>query len=196
MHFKTTCSISCIAALIVISAFASTTQAGDPAFPGSHSLTQAQAGELLIAELKCAACHTSSTTSLLPMKTAPDLTHVGDRIAPDFLKRYLLSPATAHTGTMMPDVLASRPEAQRETIANALTHFLMAQSAHFEPQKLEIQKLEIQNSEAPQTYLMASCSIIPLDVLLATVRWKVSMPKSDQSNPKKTTSPTRPLPNH
>ncbi len=142
MHFKTTCSISCIAALIVISAFASTTQAGDPAFPGSHSLTQAQAGELLIAELKCAACHTSSTTSLLPMKTAPDLTHVGDRIAPDFLKRYLLSPATAHTGTMMPDVLASRPEAQKETIANALTHFLMAQSAHFEPQKLESQNSE------------------------------------------------------
>lgn len=101
---------------------------GDPAWPGHHPLTQVQAGEVLLAELRCAACHSGIQHGSLPQKMAPDLTAVGARISPDYLRRFLASPSTAHPGTTMPDVLASQPEAERDRIAEALTHFLVAQS--------------------------------------------------------------------
>jgi mono/diheme cytochrome c family protein len=102
--------------------------AGDPALPGNHPLTQSQAGDVLIAELRCAACHAGVQRGSLPEKTAPDLAEAGARITPDFLRRFLASPSSAHPGTTMPDVLAARPEDERDKIAEALTHFLVAQS--------------------------------------------------------------------
>ncbi len=102
--------------------------AGDPALPGHHPLTQSQAGEVLISELRCAACHSVVERGSLPEKAAPDLAAVGARISPEFLRRFLASPALAHPGTTMPDVLVSRPEAERNQIAEALTHFLISQS--------------------------------------------------------------------
>ena len=111
--------------LVIASSFAA---AADPALPGNHPLNQAQAGSLLISELRCAACHGGVERSSLPEKTAPDLTEAGARISPDYLRRYLASPSSAHPGTTMPDVLTSQPEAERDQIAEALTHFLIAQS--------------------------------------------------------------------
>ncbi len=100
--------------------------AGDPALPGHHPLTQSQAGSVLVAELRCAACHAGIERSSMPEKTAPDLTDVGTRLNADFLRRFLASPATAHPGTTMPDMLASYPERERPQVAEALTHFLVA----------------------------------------------------------------------
>lgn len=102
--------------------------AGDPALSGNHPLTQSQAGDLLISELRCAACHSGIQQTSLPEKTAPDLREAGSRIAPDYLRRFLASPVSVHPTTTMPDVLGSRPQAEREKIAEALTHFLVAQS--------------------------------------------------------------------
>jgi mono/diheme cytochrome c family protein len=102
--------------------------AGDPALPGFHPLTQAQAGEVLIAELRCGACHGGVQRGSLSEKAAPDLAEVGARIAPDYLRRFLASPSLVHPGTTMPDVLVSQPETEREKVADALTHFLVAQS--------------------------------------------------------------------
>ncbi|MBL8819820.1 MAG: hypothetical protein JNL58_27595 [Planctomyces sp.] len=102
--------------------------AGDPALPGNHPLTQAQAGSVLISELRCAACHNGFARSLVPEKTAPDLTDVGARISPNYMKRFLSSPSTVHPGTTMPDILVSQSETDKELIAEALTHFLIAQS--------------------------------------------------------------------
>jgi mono/diheme cytochrome c family protein len=108
--------------------------AGDPALPGHHPLTQVQVGEVLLAELRCGACHSGIEPGALPEKTAPDLTAVGTRISPDYLRRFLASPLSAHPGTTMPDVLASHPDAERDRIAEALTHFLVAQSKTGSPQ--------------------------------------------------------------
>lgn len=122
-------------------------ESGDPALPGNHPLTQAQAGSLLIAELRCAACHSGIPNSSVPEKTAPDLTDVGARISHEFLQRYLASPSSAHPGTTMPDMLASKPEAQRDGIAEALTHFLFAQSkGGFSAQTAE--KIDYQQGQA------------------------------------------------
>ncbi len=115
-----------ISALLVGTASA---ELGDPALPGHHPLTQAQAGSLLISELRCAACHGGVERGSVPDKIAPDLSEVGARVSPEYLRRYLASPLLAHPGTTMPDVLASsQPETDRDRIAEALTHFLVSQS--------------------------------------------------------------------
>ncbi|MBL8829183.1 MAG: hypothetical protein JNM18_19525 [Planctomycetaceae bacterium] len=101
---------------------------GHPALPGDHPLTAAQAGDVLLAELRCAACHQNASRGSLPEKAAPDLSAVGARVAPTYLRRFLASPATVHPGTTMPDVLTTRSADERERIATALTHFLVAQS--------------------------------------------------------------------
>jgi len=101
---------------------------GDPALAGRHPLSRSQAGEVLISELRCAACHDEAGDGALPEKTAPDLAEAGGRISPEYLRRFLASPSSAHPGTTMPDILASRPEADRKKIAEALTHFLAARA--------------------------------------------------------------------
>jgi len=102
--------------------------AGDPALPGHHPLTLSQAGSSLISELRCAACHSGIERGSLPEKAAPDLAEVGARISPKYLQRFLAAPSAAHLGTTMPDVMASHSEAERRRIAEALTHFPVAQS--------------------------------------------------------------------
>ena len=122
-----------ILSLIAFMIASSVAVAGDPAIPGHHPLSQAEAGSVLISELRCAACHEGIPPSPLPEKTAPDLSHVGTRITPDYLRRFLAAPATAHPGTTMPDMLVSKPESERQAIAEALTHFLVAQSKPVQP---------------------------------------------------------------
>ncbi len=94
----------------------------------SHPLSQPQVGQLLMSELRCAACHDGKDARLPLERTAPDLTDVGSRIAPEYLRKFLASPSAAHAGTTMPDMLAAEPPDRREAIAEALTHFLIAQS--------------------------------------------------------------------
>ncbi len=111
--------------------------AGDPALPGHHPLSQSQAGRVLIAELRCAACHSGIEVDTLPEKLAPDLAEAGARISPKYMRQFLESPSVAHPGTTMPDVLAARPESERPLIAEALTHFLVWQSKGSVSQKLD-----------------------------------------------------------
>ncbi len=122
-----------ISLLIAFIIAGSVAVAGDPAIPGHHPLSQSEAGSVLISELRCAACHEGIVRNSLPEKTAPDLSQVGTRITPDYLRRFLASPVAAHPGTTMPDMLASKPESERQAIAEALTHFLVAQSKSVQP---------------------------------------------------------------
>lgn len=112
-------------AIVITNAVAA---AGDPALPGHHPLTQAQAGSVLISELRCAACHGGIERGAVTEKAAPDLAEVGSRVSAEYMRRFLMAPTAAHPGTTMPDVLVSRPESERQAIAEALTHFLVAQS--------------------------------------------------------------------
>lgn len=82
----------------------------------------------MVAELRCAACHAGVEDGSVLSKSAPDLTTVGSRVSPDYMRRFLASPSAAHPGTTMPDVLASRSKEDRDRIAEALTHFLVSQS--------------------------------------------------------------------
>lgn len=91
-----------------------------------HPLTEPQAGELLVSELRCMACHTRKSSPPSLDRAAPLLADIGSRAAPDFLQRFIASPSTAHAGTTMPDLLLSESAEQRNKIAEAITHFLVA----------------------------------------------------------------------
>ncbi len=102
-----------------------------PVIPGLHGetpLSESQIGELLLGELRCLACHTRKRAALPLDRTAPDISDVGARVAPEFLRRFIASPSSSHSGTTMPDLLGAESEVQRHKIAEAITHFLVAQS--------------------------------------------------------------------
>lgn len=100
-----------------------------PGLSGKHPLTEAQVGQLLMVELRCFACHDPKDAPVPTERTAPDLSEVGSRVSPEYLQRFIASPSALHPGTTMPDLLASQPGDERKKIAEALTHFLIAQSS-------------------------------------------------------------------
>src|SRR4051812_48153965 len=79
-----------------------------------HPLSDPEMGELLLGELRCAACHSRRDAPRLVERTAPDLSDVGSRVAPDFLRRFIAAPSASHVGTTMPDLLASETEDRRD----------------------------------------------------------------------------------
>jgi mono/diheme cytochrome c family protein len=101
-----------------------------PGLDNKHPLSPRQVGDLLIGELRCVACHVREPGQGLAERAAPDLSDVGARVSPDFLRRFIASPSTVQKSTTMPDVLADQSPQRRSEIADALTHFLVAQSAH------------------------------------------------------------------
>ena len=107
-----------------------------PIIPGLHTdgLPPTTRGHILINELGCTNCHTSTANPLnLTAKTAPRLSAVGQRVRADYLRRFIATPHATKPGTTMPDVFAN-VEA-RDAHADAITHYLLSLSAdQFEPQ--------------------------------------------------------------
>ncbi len=115
-----------------------------PGLSNKHSLTEPEVGQLLIGELRCLACHTRKDAPPSLERSAPDLVDVGARVAPEYLRRFIASPSAAHHGSTMPDLLAAEPADQRDKIAEALTHYLVAQS----PRKFDRQPVDAQEAGA------------------------------------------------
>jgi len=115
--------------VLAISVSAAYAQPVVPGLRSNHPLSPRQVGDLLIGELRCVACHSRQAPIQLE-KSAPDLTDVGSRVSPNFLRRFIASPSAVHAGTTMPDLLASEPDDKRDEVANAITHFLVAKSPH------------------------------------------------------------------
>ncbi|PQO37915.1 c-type cytochrome [Blastopirellula marina] len=114
------------AALVSTSLFA---QSG-PVIPGyqqyHRQASDAAGGELLLSELNCVACHAESNVQLgnLAPKSAPELSNVGSRVRPEYLRDYLKAPHQQKPGATMPDVLGGLPADEREEAIENLTHFL------------------------------------------------------------------------
>jgi len=98
-------------------------------FGKADDLNAKLAGELLLSELSCTACHTSET---LPSKAGPSLRAAGLRLHADWMTDFLLSPQRVKPGTTMPDVLQSLPAQQRQSVAQALVAFLATQRQPFQ----------------------------------------------------------------
>ena len=83
---------------------------------GSHD------GQLLVQELNCLACHAGETDLL--SKQAPQLSDVGTRITPQYLRAFLADPQAVKPGSPMPHLLHNKSAGERTEIVEALTHFL------------------------------------------------------------------------
>ena len=98
---------------------------------GRHAdIDDATAGRLLITELSCTACHKADHATLSP-KRGPVLDGAGSRLQSEWIRSFLLSPATTKYGTVMPDMLAAVPAEDRESTADAITAFLVSLKAPF-----------------------------------------------------------------
>lgn len=98
-----------------------------PVIPGldqRHPLSEEQAGEVLMSELRCAACHEGMQGE--GMKLAPDLRKVGSRLNGDYLRRFIADPSGVHPGTTMPSLIAGESEEARRATSEALTSYLLS----------------------------------------------------------------------
>lgn len=86
------------------------------------------AGERLLAELHCTACHAAGPEVERRLRTspAPQLLTAGARLRPDFLRAWLAAPLTVKPGTTMPDVLGVLSPSERAEAVEDLTHFLLS----------------------------------------------------------------------
>ena len=134
----------CSILAILIPAVTIATVSAAPVVPGlfnMHPLSESRVGELLIDELQCRACHRGLRGSQRLEKSAPDLSAVGSRVAPEFLQRFIASPSQVHRSTTMPDILTAVSPARRDEIAKAITQYLVAQSP------LKFQRDAIENQD-------------------------------------------------
>ncbi|MEQ9410711.1 MAG: c-type cytochrome [Fuerstiella sp.] len=92
---------------------------------GGGSVSAELQGLILIRDLNCAACHQDDASpTQLSAKRAPDLAWSDGRISPAYLQRYLAAPSEVKPGTTMPDVMSSLKAADRQKVAQQLTHYL------------------------------------------------------------------------
>ena len=87
-----------------------------------HGLGESQRGRLLVEELRCVACHADDG---IAKKVGPNLLDVGWRVDSLFLKEFIVNPAGMDPGTQMPNLLEHLPKAQRDDVADAVTHYLV-----------------------------------------------------------------------
>ncbi|MDZ4849931.1 MAG: cytochrome c [Pirellulaceae bacterium] len=88
----------------------------------NSELELAEAGQLLLTELSCTACHTADER--LKPKGGPTLTAVSSRLQTDWIGEYLASPSNSKSGNTMPHMLHLLPHLERAEAIEALVAFL------------------------------------------------------------------------
>jgi cytochrome c len=98
-------------------------------FTGAPPLVDA--GELLLDELNCTACHAAddATKARLAPRQAPRLDAVGVALTPQFLRAWITQPHETKPGTPMPDLLHDLPAAEKAETVDALVHFLLSRQS-------------------------------------------------------------------
>tara|TARA_R110002049_G_scaffold27321_2_gene94108 strand:- start:222787 stop:225147 length:2361 start_codon:yes stop_codon:yes gene_type:complete len=100
--------------------------AGFDRFARHGEIDSVMAGNLLVTELSCTACHASKKQAFAP-KRGPNLHDAAVRMKPAWIAEFLTSPHKTKPGTTMPDVLAGKSDQERDQIVRELTAFLMTQ---------------------------------------------------------------------
>ena len=103
----------------------------EPVVPGftriaAHEEQSVPAGEVLLGELNCRACHQAdeAIAKRIPSKAAPDLSEVGGRVTPQYLRKFLFDTHAAKPGTPMPNLFHGVAPQQREEEVEELAHYL------------------------------------------------------------------------
>ena len=113
-----------------------------PVVPGHDRLVDAKAdaatrGQLLLGELNCISCHKPEANARVQVRQAPDLTHAGARITPQYLQAYLTNPQALKPGTSMPNIFHASAPAAKEGAVEALTHYLVSLGGPIKPASVE-----------------------------------------------------------
>jgi mono/diheme cytochrome c family protein len=124
---------------LIILLFASFVSA-EPIVPGFYRLRDeaknvnpAELGQLLIGELNCTQCHAGPIAPRL----TPDLSTIGSRATPGWIRKYLTDPHKVKPGATMPDIFHASEPAARDGAVDFLTHFLVAQGGPMTPSNSE-----------------------------------------------------------
>ncbi len=131
------CGANCVPAICgILGAFGlakGAEPAGRPApvVAGYERLKEAKSdnvtrGEVLLGELNCLACHSAEGQKHVLSKGAPDLTHAGSRVTPQFLKAYLSDPHGEKPGSTMPDFFRASEPAAKQGAVEFLTQYLVS----------------------------------------------------------------------
>ena len=97
-----------------------------PIVPGLENHTDISpklAGNVLIGELSCTACHAADNTQMIA-KGGPDLSSAGSRVHHDHLRQFIADPHGTKPGTTMPDMLSHLSEEERNQTADAIANYL------------------------------------------------------------------------
>lgn len=94
--------------------------------PKQSALPEVNAGELLLGELSCTACHSADASLLARLgdRKPPNVGADGLHLTPQYLRAFLDQPNAAKPGTVMPDVLHGLSGKKRADTVDALVHFL------------------------------------------------------------------------
>ncbi|MBA2113969.1 PA14 domain-containing protein [Bremerella alba] len=125
--FRWTCTAAWVCATVSVGPLWAQSGPVIPGYQQFHGQSRdAAGGEILWSELNCVACHQQSDAELgnLSAKAAPDLSLVGSRVRPEYLREYLKDPHQLKPGATMPDVLGNIPSKERADAIENLTHFL------------------------------------------------------------------------
>ncbi len=113
---------------------------GGPIVPGLRHTSPETAGELLLGQLQCTACHDVSEQAedrLMPRK-APSLKQIGARVTPAYIRSFLKQPHKTKPGTPMPDLLHDLPEEKQKAYVNELTSFLVSRGGPVQREKQDV----------------------------------------------------------
>lgn len=110
-----------------------------PAVPGyvrvrdEAKASQVEQGQILLGELNCTQCHEAPGAKRIIHRGAPDLSEVGTRVTPQYLKAFLSNPHGVKPGTPMPDLFhASDPKSKAGAI-DYLVQFLVSLGGPIKP---------------------------------------------------------------
>jgi cbb3-type cytochrome oxidase cytochrome c subunit len=117
----------------------------EPVVPGFYRLRDeaknakaAELGQLLIGELNCTACHAAPANSArVAAKGAPDLSTIGARATPQWIRKYLSEPHKVKPGATMPDLFFASEPGARAGAVDFLTNFLAAQGGPMPASNIE-----------------------------------------------------------
>lgn len=105
--------------------------AGFERFARHGDLSLVDAGDLLVSELSCVACHESANGKFVP-KLGPTLVGTANRFSAKWLREYLDNPGGKKSGTTMPHMLGHLDAVQRKAAISRLVAFLSTQQKPFE----------------------------------------------------------------
>src|SRR5205823_1830720 len=100
-------------------------------------LTSRMVGSVIVlAALNCTACHKpegEAASARLAPKGAPDLSDVGSRVTPQWIRAYLTSPHGVKPGATMPDIFHASDPAARDGAVEFLIHYLVSLGGPIQP---------------------------------------------------------------